>query len=59
LDEIAAERARIAAGGGPAGPPLLGIHLIVGTFFRQKMQNMQRAMRDGRARLINALLVSD
>ncbi|MFL5252723.1 MAG: class I SAM-dependent methyltransferase [Rhodopila sp.] len=56
LAETAAERARLAASPAPAGLPLLGIHLIVGPSFRDKMRNAQRAMEDGRLRLINGLL---
>jgi MPBQ/MSBQ methyltransferase len=56
LLETEAERARIAAEG-QSGPPPLGVHVIVGPSFRQKMRNSQRAMREGRTRLINAVLV--
>jgi ubiquinone/menaquinone biosynthesis C-methylase UbiE len=59
LAETAAERARLAESGQPAGPPLLGLHLIAGPTFRQKMQNSQKAMQDGRLRLINAVMVRD
>lgn len=52
LAEAAAERNRP-----PAEPPILGIHVIVGPSFRDKMRNAQRAMVEGRTRLINALLV--
>jgi hypothetical protein len=41
----------------PAGPPILGIHVVVGPSFREKMRNGQKAMVDGRIRLINAVLV--
>ncbi len=51
LAEAAAERGRQ-----PAAPPILGIHVIVGPGFRDKMRNAQRAMADGRVRLINAVL---
>jgi MPBQ/MSBQ methyltransferase len=54
LAETAAERARAAAA--PAGLPVLGIHVVVGPSFREKMGNSQRAMVDGRLRLINAVL---
>jgi SAM-dependent methyltransferase len=54
LAEVAAERARIA--GNPVSPPILGIHLVVGPSFREKMRNAQRAMELGRTRLINAVL---
>jgi MPBQ/MSBQ methyltransferase len=55
LAEAAAERGRLAAG--QAGAPILGIHVVVGPSFREKMRNAQRAMVEGRTRLINALLV--
>jgi ubiquinone/menaquinone biosynthesis C-methylase UbiE len=54
LAEAAAERARAA--GAPAGLPVLGIHVVVGPSFREKMGNSQRAMVDGRLRLLNAVL---
>jgi hypothetical protein len=41
----------------PAGPPILGIHVVVGPSFREKMRNAQKAMVEGRTRLINAVLV--
>jgi SAM-dependent methyltransferase len=52
LTEAAAERARAA----PGGPPVLGIHLVIGPSFREKVRNAQRAMEDGRTRLIAAVL---
>jgi ubiquinone/menaquinone biosynthesis C-methylase UbiE len=55
LAEAEAERRRIASD--PAGPPILGIHVVVGPTFRQKMRNGQKAMVEGRIRLINAVLV--
>jgi ubiquinone/menaquinone biosynthesis C-methylase UbiE len=55
LIEAAAERQRAA--GNPAPPPVLGIHVVVGPSFREKMRNAQQAMVDGRTRLINAILV--
>jgi sarcosine/dimethylglycine N-methyltransferase len=55
LAEAEAERSRIA--GDPAGPPILGIHVVVGPSFREKMRNAQRSMVEGRTRLINAVLV--
>jgi MPBQ/MSBQ methyltransferase len=55
LAEAEAERSRIA--GDPAGPPILGIHVVVGPSFREKMRNAQKAMVEGRTRLINAMLV--
>jgi SAM-dependent methyltransferase len=54
LAETEAERSRFADT--QAGPPLLGIHLIVGPSFREKMRNSQRAMTEGRIRLINAVV---
>jgi ubiquinone/menaquinone biosynthesis C-methylase UbiE len=51
LAEAAAERAR-----SPATQPILGIHLVVGPSFREKMRNGQRAIMEGRTRLINAVL---
>jgi len=55
LAEAKAERNRVA--GTPAGPPILGIHLVVGPSFPEKMRNAQKAMVEGRTRLINAVLV--
>ena len=58
LAEAAAERARMAAR--PAAPPpVLGIHVVVGPSFRDKMRNAQRAQEENRTRLINALLVRE
>ncbi|HEY4041090.1 MAG TPA: methyltransferase domain-containing protein [Rhodopila sp.] len=51
IAEAEAERAR-----NPSGPPILGIHLVVGSGFREKMRNGQGAMMEGRIRLINAVL---
>ncbi len=53
--EAAAERARAVATGG--GRPVLGVHLVVGEGFREKMRNSQRSLVEGRTRLINAVLV--
>jgi hypothetical protein len=50
-----AERGRIASDS--AGPPILGIHVVVGPSFRQKMRNGYKALVEGRIRLINAVLV--
>jgi hypothetical protein len=36
----------------------LGVHLVVGDSFREKMRNSQRSLAEGRTRLINALVVS-
>jgi ubiquinone/menaquinone biosynthesis C-methylase UbiE len=55
LAEAEAERSRLA--GTPATPPVLGIHVIVGPSFRQKMRNAHRAQTEGRTRLINAVLL--
>jgi SAM-dependent methyltransferase len=49
--EVEAERSR-----NPPKLPVLGIHLVVGPSFREKMRNSQRAMADGRIRLINGVL---
>lgn len=51
--EAAAERARATPGERPA----LGIHVVVGPSFRDKLRNMQRAMAEDRTRLLNAVLV--
>lgn len=40
----------------PSGPPVLGIHLVVGPSFREKMRNGERNLRERRTRLINAVL---
>lgn len=55
LAEAEAERGRIASD--PAVPPILGIHVVVGPSFRQKMRNAHKAMVNGRTRLITAILV--
>jgi ubiquinone/menaquinone biosynthesis C-methylase UbiE len=54
LAEAAAERARFAAS--PEGAPILGIHLVVGPSFREKMRNGGQAQAENRTRLINAVL---
>ncbi len=36
---------------------MLGVHLIVGDSFREKMRNSQRNMTEDRTRLINAVLL--
>jgi hypothetical protein len=42
---------------GTRGPPLLGVHLVVGESFREKMRNSRRNMLENRTRLINAVLI--
>lgn len=54
LAEAEAERSRVTAS--PVAPPILGIHVVVGPSFREKMRNAQKAMVEGRTRLINAVL---
>jgi MPBQ/MSBQ methyltransferase len=51
IAEAEAERAR-----GSANPPILGVHIVVGTGFQEKLRNAHRAMVQGRTRLINAVL---
>jgi ubiquinone/menaquinone biosynthesis C-methylase UbiE len=53
LIEAAAERAQMRAA---SGPPVLGIHLIVGPSAREKLRNGQRNQEEKRTLLINALL---
>ena len=55
LAEAAAERNRAASN--PADPPILGIHVVVGPSFREKIRNAGQAMAEGRTRLINAVLI--
>ena len=50
------DEARAAAARRSGGPPVLGIHLIVGPGFRDKTRNSERNLREGRTRLINAVL---
>jgi SAM-dependent methyltransferase len=57
IAEAEAERERAAAR--DAGPPLLGVHLVVGESFREKMRNSRRNMLENRTRLINAVLIKD
>ena len=52
--EAAAERVRAAAT--PAGRPVLGLHLVVGPGFSEKVRNGHRSMAENRLRLINAIL---
>lgn len=54
LAEAQAERAQLKAN--PQPPPLLGIHLIVGDTFQQKVRNGGRSMSENRIRLVNAVL---
>jgi len=51
-----AERERATARDTGARPPL-GVHLVVGDSFREKMRNSRRNMLENRTRLINAVLV--
>jgi SAM-dependent methyltransferase len=53
LIEAAAERAAIRSA---SGPPVLGIHVIVGPSAREKMRNGQRNQEEKRTLLINAVL---
>jgi ubiquinone/menaquinone biosynthesis C-methylase UbiE len=53
LVEAAAERAQMRAA---SGPPVLGIHVIVGPSAREKMRNGQRNQEEKRTLLINAVL---
>lgn len=57
LSENAADRARLA--GAPPASPILGIHVVVGPSFRERMRNGNRAQEEGRTRLINGLLARD
>jgi len=54
--EAAAERARMT---GNEPPPILGIHVVVGPSFREKMRNAGKAQQDDRIRLLNAVLIRD
>jgi MPBQ/MSBQ methyltransferase len=54
LAEAAAERARPT---GTEGPPILGIHVVVGPSYREKMRNASKAQADGRSLLLNAVLI--
>jgi sarcosine/dimethylglycine N-methyltransferase len=55
IAETEAERERAAARRNGARPAL-GVHLVVGESFREKMRNSRRNMLENRTRLINALL---
>ena len=52
--EAAAERTRMT---GNEGPPILGIHVVVGPSFREKMRNAGKAQQEDRLRLLNAVLI--
>jgi ubiquinone/menaquinone biosynthesis C-methylase UbiE len=54
LAEAQAERERLKSD--PQPPPALGIHLIVGETFQQKVRNGGRSMSENRIRLVNAVL---
>jgi ubiquinone/menaquinone biosynthesis C-methylase UbiE len=51
--EAAAERARMTGQEGP----ILGIHVVVGPSFREKMRNAGKAQQEDRLRLLNAVLL--
>jgi ubiquinone/menaquinone biosynthesis C-methylase UbiE len=53
--EMEAERARLASSPGTTRPAL-GIHVVVGPSFPEKMRNGQRSMAEGRLALLNAIL---
>ena len=55
IAEAAAERGRAAARGD--GRPALGLHLVVGESFREKMRNSHHNMLENCTRLINAVLL--
>ncbi len=55
IAELAAERARAAAAPA-AGPPGLGLHLVMGASFGDKVRNGQRNTTEHRIALINAVL---
>ena len=54
IAEFEAQRAQAAAN--PAARPALGINLVVGADFLEKMKNSQRSLRENRTRLINAVV---
>ncbi len=54
--EAAAERASMT---GTASPPILGIHVVVGPSFRDKMRNAGKAQQEDRIRLLNAVLIRE
>jgi hypothetical protein len=53
IAEAAADRARAT----PSERSVLGIHLVVGETFRDKMRNSNRNLAENRTRLINAVLL--
>jgi SAM-dependent methyltransferase len=55
--EADAERARLAAS--PQSRPALGLHLVMGTDFAEKMRNSLRNQKEGRTGIINAVLQRD
>jgi ubiquinone/menaquinone biosynthesis C-methylase UbiE len=57
IAEIAAERARIAAGGGMR--PALGLQLVIGERFGEKTRNGARNLTERRTLLVNALVRRD
>lgn len=59
MAEVAAERARLGSASTPGSRPVLGIHVVVGPSFRDRMRNGNRAQEEGRTRLINAVLRRD
>ncbi|MGE0418878.1 MAG: class I SAM-dependent methyltransferase [Acetobacteraceae bacterium] len=59
MAEVAAERARLGSASRPGSRPVLGIHVVVGPSFRDRMRNGNRAQEEGRTRLINAVLRRD
>lgn len=54
--EVEAHRARAAA---PGPRPPLGLHLVMGESFPDKLRNGQRNLLEGRTELINAVLTRD
>jgi len=50
------DAARAAGRPRPAEPPILGMHLVIGPLYREKTRNSERNLREGRTRLINAVL---
>ncbi len=54
IAEVEAERVR-----GSASPPILGVHIVVGMGFQEKLRNAHRAMVQGRTRLLNAVLAKE